>query len=122
MNGWYGMETERQTDRFRKTDRERKKVTERERDSERERERVREGERARKKHVRHILCYKMYKTAWNETSHLKSVYVYVTFYLIKPYQPFNQTRTSTTHNQTTFSLSLCIYSHISHSSQSYGQQ
>ena len=63
----------------------------------------------------------MYKTACNETSHLKSVHVYVTFYLIKPYQPFNQTRTSTTQNQTTFSLSLCIYSHISHSSQSYGQ-
>ena len=40
------------------------------------------------------------------------------FYLIKPYQPFNQTRTSTTHNQTTFSLSFYIYSHIS---QSYRQ-
>ena len=30
--------------------------------------------------------------------------------------------TSTTHSQTTFSLGLYIYSHISHSSQSYGQQ
>ena len=28
-------------------------------------------------------------SAWNETSHLKSVHVYVTFYFIKPYQPFD---------------------------------
>ena len=35
---------------------------ERKSDSERERDRGREGERARKKHVRHVLCYKMYKT------------------------------------------------------------
>ena len=46
----------------------------------------------------------------------------IAFYPIKPYQPFNQTRTSTRRNQTTFSPSLYIYSHISHSSQSYGQQ
>ena len=56
---------------------------------------------------------------WNITPKNQSTF---TFYLIKPYQPFNQTRTSTTHNRTTFLLSLYIYSHISHSSQSYGQQ
>ena len=50
------------------------------------------GGESEKKHVRHILFYKMYKT-WNETSNLKSVHVYLTFYRIKPYQPFNQTRT-----------------------------
>ena len=95
---------------------------EREKAIAREKERVREGERARKNVLGTYYATKMYKTAWNETSHSKSVHVYVTFYLIKPYQPFNQTRTSTKHNQTTFSLSLCIYSHISYSSQSYRQQ
>ena len=48
-----------------------------------------------------------------------------TFYLIKPCQPFNQWYTygtSTTHNQTTFSLSLYISIVIFHTTQSYGQQ
>ena len=103
-----------------------KKVRESERDSERKSdgERVREGERARKKKrkkVRYILCYKMYKTLHGMKHHTQSQSTF-SFYRIKPYQPFSQTRTSTTHNQTTFSPNLCIYSHISHSSQSYGQQ
>ena len=111
-------------------ERERERDSERKNDSERERERVREGERARKnknkqtnkqKHVRHILCCKMYKTLHGMKHHTQSQSTF-SFYLIKPYQPFNQTRTSTTHNETNFSPSLSIYSHISHSSQSYGQQ
>ena len=87
-------------------------------DGEREREKANERaiarekrarERARKNMLGTNYAYKMYKSVWNETSLLKSVHVYVTFYRIKPYQPFNQTRTSKTHNQTTFSLSL--YNH-----------
>ena len=56
---------------------------------ERERERVREGGRARKnKHVRHILCYKMYKMLDGMKHHTQSQSMF-TFCLIKPYQPFN---------------------------------
>ena len=103
-----------------KSERETETQTHRESDSERQRERVSEVERVRK-NVRHILCYKIYKTVHGMKHHAQSQSKF-TFNLIKPYQPFNQTRTSTAHNQTTFSLSLYIYSHISHSSQSYGQQ
>ena len=63
--------------------------TERERAIVRERERVREGGRARKnKHVRHILCYKMYKMLDGMKHHTQSQSMF-TFCLIKPYQPFN---------------------------------
>ena len=55
-----GEEKERKRNREKKSERDRD--SERKSDSERERERVREGERARKKHVRHILCCKMYTT------------------------------------------------------------
>ena len=61
----------------------------------------------------------MCKTLHGMKHHIQSQSTF-TFCLMKPYQPFNQTKISTTHDQTTFSLSL--YSHISHSSQSYGQQ
>ena len=107
--------------RERNSERQRKKSA-RERLRERERESERESERKTKKTkttIRHILCYKMYKTLHGMKHHTQNQSTF-SFYLIKPYQPFNQTRTSTT--QTTFSPSLCIYSHISHSSQSYGQQ
>ena len=124
-------ETQRHTERQREGQRQRKRSqretvteTERDRDTHRAiaREKEREGGReSEKKHDRHILCYKMYKTLHGMKHHTQSQSTF-TFYLIKPYQPFNQTRTSKTHNQTTFSLSLYIYSHISHSSQSYGQQ
>ena len=80
----------------------------RERAIAREKERVREGEAARK-NVRHILCYKMYKTLHGMKHHTQSQSMF-SFYLIKPYQPFNQTRTSTTHDQTTFSPSFRNYS------------
>ena len=110
--GGGGRETHRED---RKTDGEKDRQTQREGHT----ERVREGERAGKKHDRHILCYKMYKTLHGIKHHTQSQSTF-TFYLIKPYQPFNQTRTL--HDQTTFLLSLYIYSHISHSSQSYGQQ
>ena len=116
-------------DRVRETEtdrqRERQTDTEKEKERSRERKRVREEGRAIKKkknkHVRHILCYKMYKTLHGIKHHAQSQSTF-TFFLIKSHQPLNQSRTSTTHNQTTFSLSLYIYSHISHSSQSYGQQ
>ena len=62
----------------------------------------------------------MYKTLHGMKHHTQSRSTF-SFYHIKQYQPFNQTRTSTTHNQTTFSLSLCIYSPISRNSQCYGQ-
>ena len=73
---------------------------------EKEREGGREKERE-KQHVRRILRYKMYKTLHGMKHHTQSQSTF-RFYLIKPYQPCNQTRTSTTHNQTTFSPSLCI--------------
>ena len=91
---------------MRQTERERERESKRKSDSE---GKASEGERARKNMLGTNYAYKMYKSVWNETSLLKSVHVYVTFYRIKPYQPFNQTRTSKTHNQTTFSLSL--YNH-----------
>ena len=141
-------ETDRQTERERQTETQRhrerrgteteKKVTERETDrqtetegtteraiaSEIEREGGRESENRKSSKIRndrHILCCKMYKTLHGIKHHTQSESTF-TFCLIKPSQPFKQTRTSTTHNQTTFSLSLYIYRHISHSSQSYGQQ
>ena len=115
-------ERDRERERQRETERERQRHRDTERAITREKEREsEEGRKSEKKHVRHILCYKMYKTLHGMKHHTQSQSTF-TFYLIKPYQPFNQTRTSTTHNQTTFSLSLYIYSHISHSSQSYGQQ
>ena len=112
-----GRERERERQRKRS-----ERVTEiaRERAIAREKERVREREAARK-NVRHILCYKMYKTLHGMKHHTQSQSTF-SFYRIKPYQPFNQTRTSTRHNQTTFSPSLRIYGNISHSSQSYWQQ
>ena len=62
--------------------------------------------------------------AWNE-NHTQSQSTF-TLYLIRPYshsvKQYYTYGTSTAHDQTTFSLSLYIYSHISHSSQSYGQQ
>ena len=105
-------------DRQRETESERERETEtetaRSRERKRERERVREGGRARKKNnVRHILCYKMYNTLHGMKHHTQSQSTF-TFCLIRPYQPFNQTRTSTIHNQTTFSLSLYIYIVIFH--------
>ena len=54
----------------------------RERAIAREKERVREGEAARK-NVRHILCYKMYKTLHGMKHHTQSQSTF-SFYLIKP--------------------------------------
>ena len=103
--------TDRQRQKERGTEMEKNvRETETDTEKERERERGREGE-SKKKHVGHILCYKMYKTLHGMKHHTQSQSTF-TFYLIKPYQPFNQTRTSTTHNQTTFSLCFYIYSHI----------
>ena len=77
-------------------------------DSERERERVWEGESEKKTCEAHIMLQNVQGSAWKETSHLKSVHVYVTFYLIKPYQPFSQTRTSTTQSNHIFTRSLYL--------------
>ena len=116
-----GRDTQGRTKDRRITEREKERQREREKKV-REREGRREGERARKNMLGTYYATKCTRLCMNKTPHLKTVHVYVNVYLIKPYQPFNQTRTSTTHNQTIFSPSLRIYSHISHSSQSYGQQ
>ena len=50
---------------------------------------------------------------------LPSVSSYHTSHSVKQYYIFGR---STTHNRTTFSLSLYVYSHISYSWQSYGRQ
>ena len=116
-----GEERDRDRERPRKkSDRERD--SEERTDSERERERVREGERVRKNNNMLGTYYATKCTRLHGMKHHTQSQSTFSFYLIKPYQPFSQTRTSTTHNQTTFSPSLRIYSHISHSSQSYGQQ
>ena len=103
---------ERETETHRERDRDRETETDTERDRDTQRaiaiEKESEGGReSEKKHVRHTLCYKMHKTLHGMKHHTQSQSTF-TFYLIKPYQPFNQTRTSTTHNQTTFSLCLSI--------------
>ena len=107
--GWWGgdrngrtketrrRETDRQTDRqrYRETEthrerqRDRKRQTETEtvRDREkgqREREGRREGEKARKNMLGTYSATKCTRLCMNKTPHLKSVHVYVTFYLIKP--------------------------------------
>ena len=62
-------------------------------------------------------------TAWNETSHTKSVHVYL---LSRQTIPAIQSNTDIHNTQSnhifTHSINYYIYSHISHSSQSYGQQ
>ena len=80
-------ETDRQRQINRQTDRDRAPASERER--ERESQRESEGEKARKKHVRHILCYKMYKTLQRMKHHIQSQSL-LSFYFINKYQPFNQ--------------------------------
>ena len=68
-----------------------------------------------KKDFRHVLCYKIYKTLHGMKHHTQSQSTF-SFCLIKLYQPFSQTRTSTTHNQTTFhrvSVSIVIF-HTAH--------
>ena len=87
-------ERDRERERERDRHRDREKVRERERAIAREKERECEGRReSEKKHVGHILCYKMYKTLLGMKHHTQSQSTF-TFYLIKPYQPFSQTRTS----------------------------
>ena len=101
-------QTETETDKERETERQ----TDREKEEEREKER-RGGrkEEKEKKHIRHILCYKMCKSLHGMKHHTQSQSTF-TFCLSKPYQPFSQTRTSTTHNQTTFWLSLYLLSYF----------
>ena len=110
-------ERERERERDRDRDREishRERETETDSESERERE-SEGGTESEKKHVRHILCYKMYKTLHRMKRHTQSQSTF-TFYLIKPCQPFNQTRTSTTqpsHIFTQVSISIVIF-HTAH--------
>ena len=74
------------------------------------RERVREGERERKKIKKIDTYYATKCTRLHGMKHHTQSQSMFSFYLIKPYQPFSQTRTSTTHDQTTFSPSLRNYS------------
>ena len=88
-------ETDRDGERDRDRDRVLANVRERESETQTDRKRkikVKDGEREGKRenkskqktHVRHIVCYKMYKTL-----HTQSQSIF-TFYFMNKYQPFNQ--------------------------------